>query len=145
MIWLSDYQINRLMAITRLPDEWSSQITRAKYPQCLPITSKMNVLRWDESIGAMLSTVEIILCKAVSVPMVMSVPQKSLSMDPTIPTMFNMLLVITCSFVNSSLRLNFESSKRLNVVIKKVSQKGRISCKYLVCNSLIPKNSQLIN
>jgi hypothetical protein len=56
-----------------------------------------------------------------------------------------MLLVITCSFVNSSLRLNFESSKRLNVVIKKLSQKGRISCKYLVCNSLIPKNSQLIN
>lgn len=35
----------------------------------------------------MASTTSMILCKAESVPMVISVPQKSLSMDPTIPTM----------------------------------------------------------
>ena len=34
----------------------------------------------------MASTTSIILCKAESVPMVMSVPQKSLSMEPTMPT-----------------------------------------------------------
>lgn len=34
------------------------------------------------------STISMILWRAESVPMVMSVPQKSLSMEPTIPTMF---------------------------------------------------------
>ena len=34
------------------------------------------------------STTSMILCKAESVPIVMSVPQKSLSMEPTIPTMW---------------------------------------------------------
>lgn len=33
------------------------------------------------------STTSMILCRAESVPIVMSVPQKSLSIDPTIPTM----------------------------------------------------------
>lgn len=89
----------------------------ATYPQCLPITSRMKALwwlqRWDKNrqinvlstvlcpmymhvcvcmylwaVVVMASTTSMILCRAESVPMVMSVPQKSLSMDPTIPTMF---------------------------------------------------------
>lgn len=41
-----------------------------------------------DAVVDMASTDSIILCKAESVPMVMSVPQKSLSIEPTIPTMF---------------------------------------------------------
>lgn len=37
----------------------------------------------------MASTTSMILCSAESVPMVMSVPQKSLSMEPTMPTMWS--------------------------------------------------------
>ena len=43
------------------------------------------------AVVAMASTASIIRCRAESVPMVMSVPQKSLSMEPTIPTMFRCL------------------------------------------------------
>ncbi len=62
--------------------------TSARYPQCLPMTSMMKVLWCDEAVGMMASTASTILCRALSVPIVMSVPQKSLSMEPTIPTTF---------------------------------------------------------
>ena len=41
-----------------------------------------------EAVVEMASTASMILWRAESVPMVMSVPQKSLSMDPTMPTTF---------------------------------------------------------
>lgn len=43
------------------------------------------------------STTSMILCKAESVPIVMSVPQKSLSMEPTIPTMWRAVYFCTAS------------------------------------------------
>ena len=52
-------------------------LTSARYPQCLPMTSMMNDLWWEEAVGMMQSTASMIRCKAESVPMVMSVPQKS--------------------------------------------------------------------
>lgn len=85
------------------------------YPQCRPITSSTNVRWWlretrgqvtprgrrgDVGTGSgpspchlwavvvMASTISMMRCSAESVPMVMSVPQKSLSMEPTMPTMF---------------------------------------------------------
>ena len=73
--------------------------TRARYPQCLPMTSMINVRRWDDAVVSMQSTASMIRCKAESVPMVMSVPQKSLSMDPTIPTMFKWAFLLSCSSV----------------------------------------------
>lgn len=39
------------------------------------------------AVVVMASTISIMRCRAESVPMVMSVPQKSLSMEPTMPTM----------------------------------------------------------
>ena len=48
----------------------------------------MNVLWCDEAVGRMASTASTMRCSAESVPIVMSVPQKSLSMDPTMPTTF---------------------------------------------------------
>lgn len=45
---------------------------------------RLPVYLW--AVVMMASTTSIIRCKAESVPMVMSVPQKSLSMEPTIPT-----------------------------------------------------------
>ena len=38
------------------------------------------------AVVVMASTISIMRCRAESVPMVMSVPQKSLSMEPTMPT-----------------------------------------------------------
>jgi len=40
----------------------------------------------------MASTASIIRCSAVSVPIVMSVPQKSLSIEPTMPAMFRYIV-----------------------------------------------------
>lgn len=40
------------------------------------------------AVVVMASTTSMMRCRAESVPMVMSVPQKSLSMEPTMPTMF---------------------------------------------------------
>lgn len=40
------------------------------------------------AVVVMASTISIMRCRAESVPMVISVPQKSLSMEPTMPTMF---------------------------------------------------------
>ena len=48
----------------------------------------MKVLWCDEAVGRMASTASTMRCSAESVPMVMSVPQKSLSIEPTIPTTF---------------------------------------------------------
>ena len=48
----------------------------------------MNVLWCDEAVGRMASTASTMRCSAESVPIVMSVPQKSLSMEPTMPTTF---------------------------------------------------------
>lgn len=39
------------------------------------------------AVVVMASTISMMRCSAESVPMVMSVPQKSLSMEPTMPTM----------------------------------------------------------
>lgn len=39
------------------------------------------------AVVVMASTISMMRCRAESVPMVMSVPQKSLSMEPTMPTM----------------------------------------------------------
>lgn len=89
--------------------------TSCTYPQCLPITSRMKVLWWLHNnrfwvrsseiscllcshlkmeclwaylcaVVVMASTISMMRCRAESVPMVMSVPQKSLSMEPTMPT-----------------------------------------------------------
>lgn len=40
------------------------------------------------AVVVMASTTSMMRCRAESVPMVMSVPQKSLSMEPTMPTIF---------------------------------------------------------
>lgn len=40
------------------------------------------------AVVVMASTTSMMRCRAESVPIVMSVPQKSLSMEPTMPTMF---------------------------------------------------------
>lgn len=90
-------------------------LNKSTDPQCLPITSRINVLWWlrvEEygyitadvcfsftqwchggwgdlcAVVVMASTTSMMRCRAESVPMVMSVPQKSLSMEPTMPTMF---------------------------------------------------------
>lgn len=92
-----------------------SFLNKSTDPQCLPITSRINVLWWlrvEEyghitadvcfsfsqlchggwgdlcAVVVMASTTSMMRCRAESVPMVMSVPQKSLSMEPTMPTMF---------------------------------------------------------
>lgn len=51
-------------------------------PHCLPPSPHL----W--AVVVMASTISMIRCRAESVPMVISVPQKSLSMEPTRPTMF---------------------------------------------------------
>lgn len=61
--------------------------TRARYPQCRPITSRTKVLWWLWAVVVMASMTSMMRCRAESVPMVMSVPQKSLSMEPTSPAM----------------------------------------------------------
>lgn len=91
-------------------------LNKSTDPQCLPITSRMKVLWWLRvrdtvtlqllndapslssyvsvagldlcAVVVMASTTSMMRCRAESVPMVMSVPQKSLSMEPTMPTMF---------------------------------------------------------
>lgn len=55
-----------------------------EHPVCLPCS-----LTHLWAVVMMASTTSMILCSAESVPMVMSVPQKSLSMEPTMPTMWS--------------------------------------------------------
>lgn len=67
------------------------------HPQWRPITSIINV-RWCEyAVLTMASIASIMRCRAESVPMVMSVPQKSLSIEPTIPAMCNTPYFCRCS------------------------------------------------
>ena len=56
----------------------------------------MKVLWCDEAVGRMASTASTMRCSAESVPMVMSVPQKSLSIEPTIPTTFRWAHAARC-------------------------------------------------
>ena len=71
------------------------------YPQWRPITSMTKHLWWLDAVVTIAATASMILCNAVSVPIVISVPQKSLSIDPTIPTMFRWLFSSICSSVMS--------------------------------------------
>ena len=73
--------------------------TRARYPQWRPITSMMKVRWWESAVGLMASTASMMRCRAESVPIVMSVPQKSLSIDPTMPTMLRCPQASACSLV----------------------------------------------
>ena len=56
----------------------------------LPLTNKKDE-RHLLAVVEIASTASMMRCSAVSVPMVMSVPQKSLSMEPTMPTMLRCL------------------------------------------------------
>uniref|UniRef100_A0A6B0UW14 Putative secreted protein n=1 Tax=Ixodes ricinus TaxID=34613 RepID=A0A6B0UW14_IXORI len=85
--------------------------TMARYPQCLPITSRMKVLWWLEAVVTMASMASMMRCNAESVPMVMSVPQKSLSIDPTMPTMFRWAHWLLSSGVMVPLSTNSSSSE----------------------------------
>lgn len=71
------------------------------YPQWRPITSRMNVLWWEDAVDTIASMDSLILCRAESAPTVMSAPEKSLSMEPTMPTIRNSLNLTTSSFVIS--------------------------------------------
>lgn len=80
------------------------------YPQCRPITSMMNVLWWEYAVLTIASIASMIRCRAESVPMVMSVPQKSLSIDPTMPTMCRLPYFCRCSGVISPFWASSSSS-----------------------------------
>jgi hypothetical protein len=78
---------------------FSNAANDATYPQCLPITSIINV-RWCEyAVETIASIASMIRCRAESVPMVMSVPQKSLSIDPTMPAMWRCAYFVCWSLV----------------------------------------------
>jgi hypothetical protein len=70
---------------------------RARYPQWRPITSTTNVRWWLAAVEAIASTASVIRCSAVSVPIVMSVPDMSLSIEPTRPTMLNGIAPVAVS------------------------------------------------
>lgn len=63
----------------------------------------------------MASTTSMIRCRAESVPIVMSVPQKSLSIEPTIPTMFR------CEDFLASASLILPAQNKTRHVIEKKS------------------------
>ena len=58
----------------------------ARYPQWRPITSTTKVRWWLEPVLRSASIASTIRCRAVSAPIVMSVPDMSLSIEPTRPT-----------------------------------------------------------
>ena len=60
-------------------------LIRARYPQFRPITSTTNVRWWLAAVLPIWSSASVIRCSAVSAPMVISVPEKSLSIEPTKP------------------------------------------------------------
>jgi len=66
------------------------------------INKKLNNYIYLEAVVVIQSIASIIRCKAESAPMVISVPQKSLSMDPTRPTIFKNLYLSAFSCVISS-------------------------------------------
>jgi hypothetical protein len=59
---------------------------RASHPQCLPITSRTKAREWDAAVELILSIASHILCNAVGAPIVRSVMDMSLSIEPTRPT-----------------------------------------------------------
>src|SRR5882762_11778709 len=61
---------------------------RASHPQCLPITSKTKARECEAAVELILSMASHILCNAVGAPIVRSVMDISLSMEPTSPTIF---------------------------------------------------------
>lgn len=73
--------------------------TISTYPQCLPITSIINVRWWEYAVEAIASIASVMRCKAESVPIVMSVPQKSLSIEPTMPAICRCANFVCWSFV----------------------------------------------
>lgn len=80
----------------------------------------MKVLWWLKAVGMMASTASIIRWRAESVPMVISVPQKSLSMEPTMPTMLRWAWAaaaspLTCLLSTSSLRMSDQFWRNLRV------------------------------
>lgn len=80
---------------------------RFTHPQCRPITSIMNVLWCEYAVLTMASMASMIRCNAESVPIVMSVPQKSLSIEPTMPAMCKTPYFLRCS---SSIRFSLSNS-----------------------------------
>lgn len=98
-------------------------IIAVTYPQWRPITSIINVLWWEYAVLTMASILSMILWRAESVPIVMSVPQKSLSMEPTNPTMWRCSNFSDCSCVMSPVRkLQFFSWKRMWFKTKKIDK-----------------------
>ena len=59
---------------------------RARKPASRPITSIKKSRSWEEAVSRILSTASIMVFSAVSYPIVVSVPNRSLSMVPGIPT-----------------------------------------------------------
>lgn len=109
------------------------EINFLTYPQCLPMTSIINV-RWCEyAVLTIASIASMIRCSAESVPIVMSVPQKSLSIDPTMPAICKWLNLLRCSgvirasFSNSSNKLD-HSSRNKFAPVKEPSPPITIFC-----------------
>lgn len=88
MYFLKDYQcFHNGSNLIKERKIWSFIIWPPLYVNksvCVCVCARMYLC----AVVVMASTTSMILCKAESVPIVMSVPQKSLSMEPTIPTMF---------------------------------------------------------
>ena len=78
--------INGATNAQRLLMTYATPAIKASHPQCLPITSSTKALLWEAAVEFMLSIASQILCNAVGAPIVRSVMDISLSMDPTSPT-----------------------------------------------------------
>lgn len=83
---------------------------RASHPQCRPMTSTTKAREWDEAVASIRSTALQILCSAEWQPMVESVPERSLSIEPTRPTMLRCLNGWSWLAVNSPLDSSSSSS-----------------------------------
>jgi len=126
--------------------------TISTYPQCLPITSIMNVRWWEYAVEAIASIASVMRCKAESVPIVMSVPQKSLSIEPTMPAICRCANFVCWSFViwpkidklDYSVTLQF-NLKCVHEEIKMQMQSWN-ACYHLIFfySSLLSKNIKII-
>lgn len=111
------------------------------YPQCRPITSRMKV-RWCEyAVDTIASIASCIRCNAESVPIVMSVPQKSLSIEPTKPTMCKWLNFVRCSAVISPAinqhRYSWRpSQRRIAIARGRWTSTGMKQTRYLIWTDL---------
>lgn len=72
------------------------------HPQCRPMTSSTNARECEIAVECMLSIASQILCMAVGAPMVRSVMDMSLSIDPTSPTILRCPWRASCSSVMRS-------------------------------------------